>query len=93
MDAAGIDNPWTAIPGRSRPFFRARSSTNVETGEITFYNDDTRSASEKVLELSAEFAEGSVTGVRENDILTAALGNLEHTGRVRGVSGYGGWSK
>ncbi|KAL6622684.1 hypothetical protein ACP70R_032563 [Stipagrostis hirtigluma subsp. patula] len=33
----------------------------------------------------------SVTGVREHDILTEALGNPEHRGRVRGVSSDSGW--
>ncbi|KAL6893543.1 hypothetical protein ACP4OV_007641 [Aristida adscensionis] len=41
MEAAGKENPWRAIPGRSRPFMRARSCTDVETGEITFYSDAT----------------------------------------------------
>ncbi|KAL6840830.1 hypothetical protein ACP4OV_029356 [Aristida adscensionis] len=93
MEAVGKENPWLAIPGRSRPFFRARSSTDVETGEITFYSDETRAVSQKVVQMAAESAEGSCTGVRENDLLTAALGNPEHTGRVRGVSSYTGWSK
>jgi hypothetical protein len=31
--------------------------------------------------------------VREDDILTASLENLEHRGRVRGVSSSLGWGK
>ncbi|KAL6862153.1 hypothetical protein ACP4OV_016802 [Aristida adscensionis] len=36
MEAARKENPWRVIPGRSKPFLRARSSTNVATVEITF---------------------------------------------------------
>ncbi|KAL6879628.1 hypothetical protein ACP4OV_012287 [Aristida adscensionis] len=93
MEAAGKENPWRAIPGRSRPFMRARSCTDVETGEIRFYSGATQSVAQTVIQKAAESAEGSCTGARENDILTAALGNPEHIGRVRGVSGYSGWSQ
>jgi hypothetical protein len=43
--------------------------------------------------LVAQGSGGSFFGVREDDILTAALENPEHRGRVRGVSSSLGWGK
>jgi hypothetical protein len=43
--------------------------------------------------LAAHGSDGSFSGVREDDILTAALETPEHRGRVRGVSSLLGWGK
>jgi hypothetical protein len=43
--------------------------------------------------LAAQGSEGSFSGVREDNILTAALETPEHRGRVRGVSSSLGWGK
>jgi hypothetical protein len=43
--------------------------------------------------LATQGSNGSFSGVREDDILTAALETLEHRGRVRGVSSSLGWGK
>ena len=43
--------------------------------------------------IAAQASDGSFTGVRENDVLTEALDNPEHRGRVRGVSSSLGWGK
>ena len=47
----------------------------------------------RVKTLAAQASDGSFHGVRENDILTAALETPEHRGRVRGVSSSLGWGK
>jgi hypothetical protein len=41
----------------------------------------------------AQGSDGSFSGVREDDILTAALETPEHRGQVRGVSSSLGWGK
>jgi hypothetical protein len=41
--------------------------------------------------LATQGSDGSFCGVREDDILTAALETPEHRGRVRGVSSSLGW--
>jgi hypothetical protein len=46
---------------------------------------------DRVKTLTAQGSDGSFFGVREDDILTAALETLEHRGRVRGVSSSLGW--
>jgi hypothetical protein len=43
--------------------------------------------------IATEASDGSFTGVRENDVLTQALENPEHRGRVRAVSSSSGWQK
>jgi hypothetical protein len=43
--------------------------------------------------IAAQGSNGSFSGVREDDILTAALETPEHHGRVRGVSSSLGWGK
>ena len=41
--------------------------------------------------MEQEVSSGARTVERQNDSLAAALGNPEHTGRVRGVRAYRGW--
>jgi hypothetical protein len=48
---------------------------------------------DRVKTLEAQGSDGSFFGVREDDILTAALETPEHRGRVRGVSSSFGWGK
>jgi hypothetical protein len=43
--------------------------------------------------LAAQGSDGSFSGVREDDILTAALETPEHQGLVRGMSSSLGWGK
>jgi hypothetical protein len=48
---------------------------------------------DRVKTLATQGSDGSFSGVREDDILTAALETPEHRGRVRGVSSSLGWGK
>jgi hypothetical protein len=48
---------------------------------------------DRVKTLAAQGGDGSFSGVREDDILTAALETPEHRGQVRGVSSSLGWGK
>jgi hypothetical protein len=48
---------------------------------------------DRVKTLAAQGSDGSFSGVREDDILTAALETSEHRGQVRGVSSSLGWGK
>ena len=98
LAAEGKENPWDQFPGRSRPYLRARVEKRKITseegsGDITFSNPEVVGVADKVKRLAAESSNGSFPGVRENDILTVALENPEHRGRVRGVSSSVGWGK
>jgi hypothetical protein len=48
---------------------------------------------DRVKTLAAQGGDGSFSGVREDDILTAALETPEQRGRVRGASSSLGWGK
>jgi hypothetical protein len=48
---------------------------------------------DRVKTLAAQGNDGSFSGIREDDILTAVLETLEHRGRVRGMSSSLGWGK
>jgi hypothetical protein len=48
---------------------------------------------DRVKTLAAQGSDGSFSGVREDDILTATLETVEHRRRVRGVSSSLGWGK
>ncbi|PUZ60740.1 hypothetical protein GQ55_4G177300 [Panicum hallii var. hallii] len=97
----GKENPWDQFPGRSRSYLWARAAKRMTTsegtsegsGDITFSNPAVVGLANKVKDLASKASDGSFTGVRENDILTAALENPEHRGRVRGVSSSVGWGK
>ena len=76
------------------PYLRARSGpTTSASGDITFTSPLVANVADKVKRIAAQASDGSFTGVRENDILTEALENPEHRGRVRGVSSSLGWGK
>ena len=82
----GKQNPWDQFPGRSRPYLRARVGKRKTTSEgsrdITFSDPAVVGVATRVKTLAAQASDGSFDGVRENDILTAALETLEHRGRV-----------
>jgi hypothetical protein len=98
LAAEGKQNPWGQFPGRSRPYLRARvrrkkKNTSEGSGGITFSNPLVLGVADKVKTLATQGSDGSFSGVRENDILTATLETPEHRGWVRGVSSSLGWGK
>jgi hypothetical protein len=68
-------------------------SSSEKRGGITFSNPAVVGVADRVKTLAAQGSDGSFSGVREDDILTAALETPEHQGRVRGVSSSLGWGK
>ena len=83
LAAEGKENPWEQYPGRSRPYLRARSGPTTSASEdITFTSPLVADVADKVKRIAAQASDGSFTGVRENDVLTEALENPEHRGRV-----------
>jgi hypothetical protein len=98
LAAGEKQNPWDQFPGRSRPYRRARvgkkkKNTNEGSGGITFSSPAVVGVADTVKTLAAQGNDGSFSGVREDDILTAALETPKHRGRVRGVSSSLGWGK
>jgi Zn-dependent alcohol dehydrogenase len=84
------------FPGRSRPYLRARvgkkkKNTSEGSGGITFSNPAVMGVADRVKTLTDQGSDGSFSGVRNDDILTAALETPKHQGQVRGVSSSLGW--
>jgi len=69
---------------RSANWLRAQKA-NTESDEMSCL-DEIREVADKVLEASNLEKKGAFKSQRERDILTHALGNPEHSGRVRGFS-------
>jgi hypothetical protein len=63
-----------------------KKNTSKGSEGITFSNPAVVGVADRVKTLAAQGNDGSLYGVREDDILTAALETTEHRGRVRGVS-------
>jgi hypothetical protein len=83
----GKQNPWDQFPGHSRPYLRARvgkkkKNTSEGSRGITFGNPVVVEVADRVKTLVAQGSDGSFSGVREDDILTASLETQEHRGRV-----------
>ena len=47
----------------------------------------------KIAEIQAQVTQGSFVPDRENDILTKALGNKEHSGETRSIGSKVPWKK
>jgi hypothetical protein len=98
LAAKGKKNPWDQFLGHSRPYLRARvgkkkKNTSEESGGITFSNPAVVGVAEMVKTLATQGSDVSFSGVREDDILTAALETPEHRGWVQGASSSLGWGK
>jgi hypothetical protein len=98
LAAEGKQNPWDQFARRSRPYLRARvgkkkKNTSAGSGGITFSNPAVVGVADRVKTLAAQGSDGSFSGVREDDILIAALETPQHRGRVPGVPSSLGWGK
>jgi hypothetical protein len=72
---------------------KKKKNTSKGSGGITISNPTVVGVADRVKTLAAQGSDGSFSGVREDDTLTAALETPEHRGRVRGVSSSLGWGK
>jgi len=79
------------VPERSANWLRVRKA-NTKSDEMSC-PDEIREVADKVLEASKLEKKGAFKSQRERDILTHALGNPEHPGRVRGFSSRISWKE
>jgi hypothetical protein len=98
LAAEAKQNPWYQFPGCSRPYLRERvgkkkKNTSEGSGGITLSNPAVAGVADRVKTLAAQGSGGSLSRVREDDILIAALETLEHRGRVQSMSSSLGWGK
>jgi hypothetical protein len=87
LAAEGKQNPSDQFPGRSRPNLQARvgkkkKNTSEGSGAITISNPAMVGVADRVKTIVAQGSDGSFSGVRENDILTAALETPGHQDQV-----------
>jgi hypothetical protein len=71
---------------RSRNYLYASRPKKLKKGMTKYNEPKTEDVEKRILEVSAAEKSGSFEPCRERDILTEALGNPEHCGRIRGVS-------
>ena len=84
---AGKPNPLEGCDERSRNWVYARSQ-RTESGDLAFSSQEIMEVTQTIQGLAKE---GSLEPDRENDLLTKALGNKEHSGRTRGIGSKVGW--
>src|SRR6266540_3484897 len=61
-----------------------RRSTSFSCAKLRFNKPETEAVVQKIVQIQAQVSEGSFVPDREHDILTKALGNLEHPVRTWG---------
>lgn len=88
--AAGLPVLSELVGERPANWMRARKPNETETG-LSFDDPMVEEASRSILAVAAKQREGNFKPRREKDVLTVALGNPEHPGRVRGISSKEGW--
>nr|ABF98061.1 transposon protein, putative, CACTA, En/Spm sub-class [Oryza sativa Japonica Group] len=81
---------WTQ---RSRNWVRARTPKITDEGKVSFEDPELQSVSDKIENLSSSQKKGFFKPKTEKDVLSTALGTLEHGGRVRDVSSKMSWKE
>jgi hypothetical protein len=76
----GIENPYEKFHGWLTPFMCARYKL-TESGDASFYRQNTSKVAQGVLRDSSE----DLDGERKNDALTKAMQTKEQQDHVRGV--------
>src|SRR5438105_8111651 len=89
----GKEIPFANLDERSKNWMLGRRSTSSSYAELSFNKPETEAVVQKIAQIQAQVSEGSFVPDREHDILTKALGNLEHPGRTRGFGSKVPWKK
>src|SRR6266540_7308901 len=90
---AGKEIPFANLDERSKNWMLGRRSTTSSCAELSFNKPETEAVVQKIAQIEAQVSEGSFMPDREHDILTKALGNLEHPSRTRGFGSTVPWKK
>jgi hypothetical protein len=84
--ATGLPPRFGNIDERGSHWLLARKPEESESGCLTWPDRMTNEVAKNILAMAAKQKEGSFKPSRERDALSVGLGNLEHPGRVRGMS-------
>jgi hypothetical protein len=91
-EAINVDNPNSVddIEERTVNWLLARSKL-TQDGKLVHKKKGITAVQEKVVELTAKKRLGLFKSNRENDVLSGALSNAEHTGHICGVASQMPW--
>jgi hypothetical protein len=87
---AGNPNPVNDIEERTVNWLLARSEL-TQDDKLVHKKKGVATVQEKAVELTAKKRLGLFKSDGENDVLSGALGNAEHTGRIRSVASQMPW--
>jgi len=96
-DEAQSSQGLPALPNqlgrRGAWWVRARVPTKKANSGLSFPDPMFEEAAKNIFKVEAKQKAGEFKPQREKDVLTIALGNPEHHGRVRGISSKEGWKE
>jgi len=78
---------------RGSRWVRARVPEKKANSSLSFADPIVEEAAKNIFKVTAKQQAGEFKPQREKDVLTVALGNLEHPGHVRGISSKEGWKE
>jgi hypothetical protein len=84
--AAGQENLLEGVDERGHDFFYACQPKKLKDGRTKYNEPQIEEAEKALLVIQAAKEHEEFEPHRDHDLLTEALGNPEHRGRVRGVS-------
>jgi hypothetical protein len=90
---AGLPALFEGMDERRRNWILARVLAIAPDDNISFHKPTTKQIYQKLEGLAEMQKNGLFIPDREKDMLTAAIGRLEHSGRVRGISSTLPWGK
>jgi hypothetical protein len=76
------ENPLEVIDERSCDFFYDRRPKKLKEGRTKYSEPQTEEANKALLTINAAKERGLFKTCRDHDVLTEALGNPEHRGRI-----------
>jgi hypothetical protein len=76
------ENPFEGIDERSCDFFYARRPKKLKEGRTKYNEPQTEEAEKALLSITAAKDHGVFEPHRDHDVLTKALGNPKHRGRI-----------
>jgi hypothetical protein len=82
--------PLEGIEERTHHWLLARSNL-TEDGTLVYKKKEVTTVQKNALQVAVNQRMGLLQSDRENDQLNAALGNPEHTGRIRGIGSQMSW--
>jgi hypothetical protein len=82
---AGQEDPYSDYDERACDFLKRRMLKKLKEGKTKFNDPRIEEAEKRILAITATAKRGEFKPRRERDVLTEALGNPEHRGRVYGL--------